>query len=253
MAGIGRMAAPDLQRLGHGRLHCRQRLVCRAGQARVEPARLGLRSRLAGPLRRDGRRRLARVAAGRLGRTQGRAQLVRRTVGPQRPVDTPVLRPSPAWVGAGGDSGSPDCDSGDLAGLLARGPACRAAIAPLRRLGRIRHGAQLDDLADELKARLERTGEPAFGSESGHYLHTFRELRTDTSGLFITWVSAAVFAQMQPDLPESTRTALDPPPGKSKGNGVLVFMQIDSEVCFLMVCPVGWHVHSCVRKKRWAY
>lgn len=51
------------------------------------------------------------------------------------------LRPAPAGLGAGGDPGPFGCHSGDLTDLLAGGPACRAAIAPLHRVGGLRHGA----------------------------------------------------------------------------------------------------------------
>ena len=71
-------------------------------------------------------------------------------VGPQRPVDTPLLRPAPARLGAGGDPGPPDGHSGDDTRILASGPSRRPPIAPLRRVGGLRHRAQLDDLADEL-------------------------------------------------------------------------------------------------------
>lgn len=79
-------------------------------------------------------------------------------VGPQRPVDAPVLRPTPAGLGAGGDPGPAGGHPGDHTRILEGGPARRLPIALLRRLGVLRHRAQLDDLAAELRSWALRTG-----------------------------------------------------------------------------------------------
>ena len=146
----GRLAAADVQRVDHGRLRLHQRLVRRTGQAHVEPAGLDLRAGVDGPLRPDGGLRMARLASGGLVPAKDRAPPVPPPVVAQRPVDAPFLRPTPARLVAGRDPGSLGSHSGDPADLLACRSARQPPIAPLRRLGGLRHRAQLDDLANEL-------------------------------------------------------------------------------------------------------